>query len=97
MSQGYKLNPLEKEISRLHGVNAELLAQLALVTEQRDRLLEAANERKIVIHLFLDAIDGDVRATQWFDSRIIERAKAAIAACEKPRTASTEKPNEKGI
>lgn len=78
-------DPVGEANARLIASAPDLLAQLALVTEQRD-------EAKIVLQLFLDAIDGDVRATQWFDSRIIERAKAAIAACGKPRTASTEKP-----
>lgn len=37
------------------------------------------DEAKILLRTFLDQIDGDVRATQWFDARLIERAKAVCA------------------
>lgn len=35
-------------------------------------------ELRVVVRLLLDQIDGDIRATQFFDSRIIERAKLAL-------------------
>lgn len=39
---------------------------------------EKRQEMRIVIQLLLDQLDRDVRATHFFDSRIIERAKAAL-------------------
>jgi hypothetical protein len=35
-------------------------------------------ELRIVVQLLLDQIESDPRTTQWFDARIIERAKLAL-------------------
>ena len=43
-----------------------------------DEKQKQIQELRIVIQLFLDAIDGDVRATQWFDARLIAQAKEAL-------------------
>jgi hypothetical protein len=43
-----------------------------------------SEERRLVIRLFLDQIEDDPRATQWFDSRLVLRARAAIAPASPP-------------
>lgn len=42
-------------------------------------LRDQVKDLRVALLTMLDQIDGDVRATQWFDERLIERARAAIA------------------
>ena len=57
----------------------EQLAAVAKKPKVRNR-----EELRIVVRLMLDQIEGDLRATQFFDSRIIDRAKLALTSPPSP-------------
>jgi hypothetical protein len=46
------------------------------------RAVNAHEELLQMLHVFIDQIDGDIMATQFFDSTFVNKAKQAIAEAE---------------
>lgn len=59
--------------------NGATISAIRDVIKHRDTLKTTNAELVIVLKVFLDQIDSDPRASQWFDSRLVARANAALS------------------